>query len=55
MLVRWAGPTLKRELNSEEELLAAEEKKEVVLEVTGIVVNCPITRTAKGQALRGVR
>ena len=55
VLVRWAGPTLKRELKSEEEVLAAEEKKEVALEVTDIVVNCPVTRNSKGQALRGVR
>ena len=55
VLVRWSGQNSKRELKSEEELLAAEEKKEVALEVTGIVVNCPVTRTTKGQALKGVR
>ena len=55
VLVRWSGQATKRELKSEEELLAAAEKKEVALEVTDIVVNCPITRSAKGQALRGVR
>ena len=55
VLVRWTGSTRKRELKSEEELLAAEQKKEVALEVTDIVVNCPVTRNAKGQGLRGVR
>ena len=55
VLVRWSGQNIKRELKSEEELLAAEAKKEVALEVTGIVVNCPVTRTTKGQALKGVR
>ena len=55
VLVRWSGQTIKRELKSEEELLAAEEKKEVALEVTDVVVNCPVTRGAKGQALKGVR
>lgn len=55
VLVRWSGQARKRELKSEEELLAAEEKKEIVLELTNIVVNCPITRSEKGQALKGVR
>lgn len=55
VLVRWTNSTLKRELKSEEELLAAEEKKEVTLETTGVVVNCPVTRSASGQALRGAR
>lgn len=55
VLVHWTNPTLKRELKSEEDVLAAEEKKELSLEVTGIVVNCPVTRNAGGQALKGVR
>lgn len=55
VLVSWSGQTRKRELKSEEELLAAEEKKQVVLDVTNIVVNCPITRIGKGESLRGVR
>ena len=55
VLVRWSGQASKRELKSEEELLAAGDRKEVALEVTDIIVNCPITRNAKGQALRGVR
>ena len=55
VLVRWSNPVLKRELKSEEELLAAEEKKELALELTDIVVNCPVTRSASGQALKGVR
>lgn len=55
VLVKWAGQTVKRELKSEEELLAAEEKKEVTLQVTDVVVNCPVTRGANGQVLKGVR
>ncbi len=55
VLVRWNNPTLKRELTAEEDLLAAEENKELTLEITGIVVNCPVTRNASGQALKGVR
>ena len=55
VLVHWANPTLTRELKSEEGLLAAVEKKELTLDVTDIVVNCPITRGSGGQALRGVR
>ena len=55
VLVRWSANAVRRELKSEEELLAAEDKKEVTLEVTEIVWNCPVTRGAKGQALKGVR
>ena len=55
VLVRWIKPEAVRELKSEEELLAAEDKKEVDLEVTNIVVNCPVTRGADSQALHGVR
>jgi hypothetical protein len=53
--VTWAGTAKVRELKSEEEILAAEERKELVLEVTDIVVNCPVTRGPAGQALKGVR
>lgn len=55
VLVRWANPAAARELKSEEAVLAAEEKKELVLEVTKIVINCPVTRVHGGQALKGVR
>ncbi len=55
VLVRWIRPEAVRLLKSEEELLAAEDKQEVVLELTTIVVNCPVTRGADGQAMRGVR
>lgn len=55
VLVRWLRPAALRELRSEEELLAAQERGDVSLEVTDIVVNCPVVRLADGQALRGVR
>lgn len=55
VMVRWLDQAIRRELKSEEQLLAAEERKEVVLEVTDIVVNCPVTRGAAGEALKGVR
>ncbi len=55
VFVRWAPTAHVRELRSEEELLAAEEKKEVSLEVTGVVVNCPVTRSSGGLGLKGVR
>jgi len=55
VLVHWVRPEAVRELKSEEELLAAEERKELRLEVTGIVVNCPVVRGGDGAALRGVR
>lgn len=43
------------ELKSEEELLSAQEKGLVSLEVTDIVVNCPVTRAVGGGSLQGVR
>ena len=55
VMVQWRDPARTRELKSEEALLSAEEKGEVTLEITGIVVNCPITRAGAGQVLRGVR
>jgi hypothetical protein len=54
VMVRWNDPAIRRELKSEEELLAAQDKKQVTLEMTDIVVNCPVTRRP-GDALRGVR
>ncbi len=55
VFVRWADPKYVRELKSEESLLVAEDKRELSLEITNIVINCPVTRDSRGQALRGVR
>ena len=55
VLVKWENPRFVREIKSEAGLLEAEDRKELSLEVTNIVVNCPITRDSSGQALRGVR
>jgi hypothetical protein len=55
VLVNWVNPAAARELKSEEAVLAAEERKELSLEVTEIVINCPVTRAHGGLALRGVR
>lgn len=55
VLVRWKADASPRELRSEEALLAAQASGEVDFDVTGIVVNCPITRAGDGTALRGVR
>lgn len=55
VLVRWKTPANGRVLQSEEALLAAEERGDVALESTQVVVNCPITRSADGVALKGVR
>ena len=55
VLVKWVIPAKRRELKSEEEILTAQERREVELDVTDIVVNCPITRSRGGQSLRGVR
>lgn len=46
--VTWADPRQARLLTSEEEVLAAQDKLEVVLEDTGIVVNCPVVVSARG-------
>ena len=55
VLVRWKAPANGHVLKSEEDLLAAQERGDVVLEQTQIVVNCPVTRAGDGIALRGVR
>ena len=55
VMVRPLRPAGGRELQSEEQVLAAAERGDVALEVTDIVVNCPITRAADGQPLKGVR
>lgn len=53
--VRWRVAPRGRVLTSEEALLAAKERGELTIVDTDVVVNCPITRGADGQALRGVR
>lgn len=55
VLVRWAKPSLARELTSEEQILSAAESGELTLEITNIVVNCPITRSVDGKAIAGAR
>ena len=55
VLVRWADKRYVKELRSEESLLAAGERGELSLQVTDIVINCPVTRDSAGRALRGVR
>jgi hypothetical protein len=55
VLVHWKAGASAHELRSEEAVLAAEGAGEIELDVTGIVVNCPITRGADGGTLQGVR
>ncbi len=55
VMVRRLRPASGRELQSEEQVLAAAERGDVSLDVTDIVVNCPITRSVDGQPLKGVR
>jgi hypothetical protein len=55
VLVSWLTPRNGRVLKSEEELLAAEEAGQVRLELTDIVVNCPVTKAVGGEGLAGVR
>jgi len=54
-MVHWLKPAARRELRSEEALLDAAEKGELALDVTDVVVNCPITRSVDGLPLKGVR
>jgi hypothetical protein len=46
-MVQWRSPDRVRELKSEEELLAAEDRGDVVLRMTDIVVNCPVVTGAR--------
>lgn len=55
VMVSWVRRDRVRELKSEEEILAAEEKGDVSLRVTNIVANCPIIRSADGARLAGSR
>lgn len=55
VLVTWRAPQHRRELKSEEALLAAQEAGHVALELTDIVVNCPVTKTVGAEGLAGVR
>jgi hypothetical protein len=55
VLVRWNKPAMARELKSEEQVLSASDAQELSLQITDIVVNCPITRSVDGQAIRGVQ
>jgi hypothetical protein len=55
VLAHWKAGVPPRELRSEEAVLAAADADELVLTVTSIVVNCPITRGVDGVALRGSR
>jgi hypothetical protein len=55
VLVQWTRPEKVHELKSEVELQAAEDLGDVSLQVTEIVVNCPIIRGGDKQALKDVR
>jgi len=55
VLLRWNKPSLARELKSEEQILSAAESGELSMVISNIVVNCPITRSVDGKAIRGVR
>jgi len=55
VMVRWLSQDRVKELKSEEELFSAERVGDVDLEVTRVVANCPVTRSADGRSLPGVR
>ena len=55
VLVTWKQPSQARELRSEEAILAAQESGQVSLQVTQIVLNCPILGVQGQGILPGVR
>ncbi|MEO3692199.1 DUF7482 domain-containing protein [Roseateles paludis] len=55
VMVSWLKPERVRELKSEEEILAFEEKGDLALKVTNVVANCPIVGAADGTRLVGSR
>ena len=55
VMVNWLKADKVRELKSEEEILAAEEKGELAVEVTNVVANCPVIGAADGTRLVGSR
>jgi hypothetical protein len=55
VLVRWNQGHPARELKSEEQILRAVDANELALELTGIVINCPITRSIDGIPIRGAQ
>lgn len=55
VMVYWKRPERRQELKSEEEILAAEDRGDLEVQVTQILINCPITRSVDGQALKGIR
>lgn len=52
--VRWKAGVPPQELRFEEAVLDAEERGQLTLEITDVVINCPVVRDASGAALRGV-
>lgn len=55
VLVHWKQPAARRELRHEEAILAAQDRGELELTITDVVLNCPIVRSVDGLALTGVR
>ncbi len=53
--VRWAPGRARRDLTSEEAVLAAADRGDVVLQLTGVVANCPVVQSADGTLLRDAR
>ena len=55
VFVSWADEKFRKELTSEAAILEAEDRQELLLTITNIVVNCPVTRDVQAKALPGVR
>jgi hypothetical protein len=53
--VLWRPSVVRRELKSSTEVLDAAERREVTIEPTAVVVNCPVLRSGDGTVLPGLR
>ena len=53
--VKWSATATTRVLTNETDILTAQEKGELAIERTNIVINCPIVATESGEYLPGVQ
>lgn len=54
VMVHWLKPGARRELRSQEAILDAQDRGELRLTLSDVVVNCPVVRAGDGSALRGM-
>ncbi len=53
--VHWTNAAARRELTAEEAILAAQDRGDLTLTVTDVVLNCAVVRSVDRKALQGVR